>query len=716
MCRGGREVEEEGWDDDVPHDAAVGDGTEKPTWPLVDNPKIFKVVAQPSAGPVNYCKPNTSTSDVAKKHENYVRHKKTSDNGRQPSTMCHSVTFGGRGDLFQALFWTCLELLQFVKTPCLKTLHRFHLPPVGTQVAKTWPAQPDLGAEGVDSGNHPVSVAFGRPTASATNENCPPSTGNDGSSVPSVASVDKKQEVLFLQSLPFPGDLRAVVDVTSNRRGTLAQLFGVKEDFISLEVGASFNAGTIVKVSMVHPGDESMFRPGRVQDGSVIRRKWDHTEEGAQLVEGATGHNRLLFLVHSFLNGEEIKLGGWVFFITACINHDSHSDALKSPSTTLWLGKVLRVMKKVNTSSNRAYIHFFLAYRSKNGNARYIATTPEFTHSVIPAPFQQMLDLDQVVLVPFTDQDTTCKEMLVKVICKVMKRSEEQSSSNKRSPSGGDTTAEAQTNSSSAALQQTTMQELVRVKGEKKVLEEKLAKLERGEQESQKIVQDTLKLFNEERAKNISLLSQLKVSTSSNNKQVIGKKKHYNVDRAKARFQTSNNGLKKQVEEATRAVEERDLALEKAVEERDAALEQQAEAITARDKAVEAAGVAKKEVESAAVKARGFEIDLAEAQRNLELATVSNKEFKKKVTDLQFKLELIETERDQFKAVAKGARNAMKDLSFSSLSRSPSRRPPSPYRSSHKRKKHYDNSESEDEECMKRSTPSSHHHVSCRHR
>eukprot|EP00808_Paulinella_micropora_P002515 g6812.t1 len=503
-------------------------------------------------------------------------------------------------------------------------------------------------------------------------------------------------------SLSFPGDLRAVVDVTSNCRGTLAQLFGVKEDFISLKVGASFNAGTIVKVSMVHPGDESMFRPGRVQDGSVIRRKWDHTE-GGQLVEGATGHDRLLFLVHSFLNGEEIKPDSWVFFITAGINYDSHSDALKSPSTTLWLGKVLRVMKKVNTSSNRAYIYFFLAYRSKNGNVRYIATTPEFIHSVVPAPFQQMLDLNQVVLVPFTDQDTTCKEMLVKVMGKVMKRSEEQSSSNKRSPSGEDTTAEAQTDSSSTSLQQTTMQELVRVKGEKKVLREKLAKLERGEQESQKIVQDTLKLFDEERAKNVSLLSQLKVSSSNltaaqqeaeslltqiselQQQASDWKKKHYNADRAKARFQTSNYGLKKQVEEATRAVEERDLALEKAVEERDAALEQQAEAITARDKAVEAAGVAKKEVKSAAVKARGFEIDLAEAQRNLELATVSNKEFKKKVTDLLFKLELIETERDQFKAVAKGARNAMKDLS-----------------SSHKRKKHYDNSESEDEECMKR--------------
>eukprot|EP00808_Paulinella_micropora_P016959 g76096.t1 len=496
----------------------------------------------------------------------------------------------------------------------------------------------DLGAEGVDSGNHPISVALGRPTASATNENRPPSTGND--------------------------DLRAVVDVTSNCRGTLAQLFGVKEEFISLEVGASFNAGTIVKVSMVHPGDESMFRPGRVQDGSVIRRKWDHTEEGAQLVEGAAGHNRLLFLVHSFLNGEEIKPGSWVFFITAGINHKTHSDALKSPSTTLWLGKVLRVMKKVNTSSNRPKCWI----------------------------------LDQVVLVPFTDQDTTCKEMLVKVMGKVMKGSEEQSSANKRSPSGEDTTAEAQTDSSSAALQQTTMQELVRVKGYKKVLEEKLAKLERGEQESQKIVQDTLKLFDEERAKNISLLSQLKVSRS-NLTAAQQEAESLLTQISELQQQASKGALSNQVEEATRAVEERDLALEKAAEERDAALEQQAEAITARDNAVEAAGVAKKE-----------------AQRNLELATVSNKEFKKKVTELQFKLELIETERDQFKAVAKGARNAMKDLSFSSLSRSPSRRSPSLYRSSHKRKKHYDNSESEDEECMKRSTPSSHHHVSCRHR
>eukprot|EP00808_Paulinella_micropora_P004830 g38067.t1 len=370
-----------------------------------------------------------------------------------------------------------------------------------------------------------------------------------------------------------------------------------------------------------------------------------------------------------------------------------------------------------------------------------MATTAEWIHSVVPAPFQQILDSDQNALVPFTDQDTTCKEMLVKVMGKVMKRSEEQSSSNKRSPSGEDTTAEAQTNSSSAAdkwcetaLQQTTMQELVQA--EKKVLEEKLAKLERGEEESQKIVQDTLKLFDEVSS---SLLKQLKVSSSNLTaaqqeaesllKQMSElqqqasdwKKKHYNADRVpvnivtieilffflffvgKGALSNFKQWLEKgltvllvvrthifvfipQVQEATRAVEERDLALEKAVEERDAALEQQAEAITARDKAVEAAGVAKKEVESSAVKARGFEIDLAEAQRNLELATVSNKEFKKKVTELQFKLELIETERDQFKghihfflryscffyaALAKGARNAMKDLSFSSLSRSP---------------------------------------------
>eukprot|EP00808_Paulinella_micropora_P008934 g39477.t1 len=237
--------------------------------------------------------------------------------------------------------------------------------------------------------------------------------------------------------------------------------------------------------------------------GGTIKRSWDFAnEQGCELIEGQADGNRMLFLLEAYLNGSKIVPGTFVWFITAAIRNSSNREVLKNPDTTLWLARVVRILKKgtILNSVARSYIHFIPSYRSKNGNIRVIASVSGWIHNIVTPAFQARLEQDPAAVRPWTLESSECKDACVSVVAKVMKRSEEHTETQKSSASP-QVSVPVASSSSSAAADSHAMQELVRLKAENKVLHDKIVKLEAGDKEAQRIVKDTLQHFDERAAK-----------------------------------------------------------------------------------------------------------------------------------------------------------------------------------------------------------------------
>eukprot|EP00808_Paulinella_micropora_P003401 g14194.t1 len=216
------------------------------------------------------------------------------------------------------------------------------------------------------------------------------------------AAEQKQVERLVLQSISFPAMSVATCLESSaatgnlNRKEMLAASMGLTKPFFTLDM-----------VNYTNPGDKKLFRPGRVAaNGDLIRRDWKSPGEGGQLVEGSAGGNRLLFLEQCWLNGAAILLNSWLYFITAAVQSLSKGDSLKHSDTTVWLGRVLRIILSVVKS--RHYLHFVLSYRSKRGNIRVITAGKDWIHSVVPLQFQALLNGDSKAVLPFTVDDPGC--------------------------------------------------------------------------------------------------------------------------------------------------------------------------------------------------------------------------------------------------------------------------------------------------------------------
>ena len=268
---------------------------------------------------------------------------------------------------------------------------------------------------------------------------------------------------------------------------------------------------------MTNPGAEAdnlKWRPGRQGHGGstdVIRRAWEHPEEDAKVVD-ATDNDKTLVLACSVLNGLKIALGSFVWFISAAVRSDSNKEALKHPNTTLWLGCVLSIVKKI--VDTRPYVHFILAYRSKHGNIRVIACAPHWIHAPVPEQFQALLTLDKEAAALFSVADSQTAEMSTTCMAKLMKRSSERV----RRPAPQPATIESSNGnaSSSSSSADTALQELVAVKAELKSL---LACKEEWKKEiksMEQLTKDTLSLHEDERKEKLKLQAQLNASEERN--------------------------------------------------------------------------------------------------------------------------------------------------------------------------------------------------------
>lgn len=170
-----------------------------------------------------------------------------------------------------------------------------------------------------------------------------------------------------------------------------------------------------------HPEDSSSFRPPAQ---GLTQRSWHFSEEGADLKEGTTDGDRMQFLQECTLNGQKLKPGTWVYFLSAAARHQPIKDILQDQDTTVWLGIILNIVKKV--VGTNSYYHFLFRFKSRNGNFRSSTCTPNWIHAVVPERFQAMLNLDQQALIPFTMADPRCKQDAVTALGKMFKKSDEQ--------------------------------------------------------------------------------------------------------------------------------------------------------------------------------------------------------------------------------------------------------------------------------------------------
>eukprot|EP00808_Paulinella_micropora_P002182 g63781.t1 len=73
----------------------------------------------------------------------------------------------------------------------------------------------------------------------------------------------------------------------------------------------------------------------------------------------------------------------------------------------------MRILK-TSPDKQRRYIHFVFAYKNESGVVRVLRSTSDWIHAPIPRAFQDMINLDQKALVPFTVKCPDLQGQLVK--------------------------------------------------------------------------------------------------------------------------------------------------------------------------------------------------------------------------------------------------------------------------------------------------------------
>eukprot|EP00808_Paulinella_micropora_P020135 g52427.t1 len=296
-------------------------------------------------------------------------------------------------------------------------------------------------------------------------------------------------EVLFLQNANYPTDLKVTVGRDVPRLKALADLHGLDQALMSLSAGPSFSAGTCVKVEFAHPSSTALFRPGHGDD-TEGSRKWCFSEEGAKIVEGTHDTDRTMWLPSVTLNGTKVG-------VRATSKAGSVSVMLEDAETTVSLAKVLRIIKRV--FGKRFYVRFVFCYKNKNNVVRILRSTPDWIHGVVPQPFQELLNHDPKAVFPFTTKDKSLEEELVKSIARCLQWSDRQA---------------GKLNSGLQILSRSVSQvkiELVALQAKLEKAEaacreaaDKLRAAEAGNNEANKIADDSLLLVDQERKAKLS--------------------------------------------------------------------------------------------------------------------------------------------------------------------------------------------------------------------
>eukprot|EP00808_Paulinella_micropora_P024088 g78275.t1 len=392
----------------------------------------------------------------------------------------------------------------------------------------------------VDTTTHALNAAFGKPSAWQSDTDA--SNSNDQVS---QESSDKKQENLLLQGQPLHTDLKIALPVKENHDHIRFRC-GIEDEFFVLDVGSKYRDVTAIKT----------------HTGCTLRRKYDHPQEGSKLVDGEADGDRILLLVASFLNGEKIEKGTWIWFISAAVRSESNSETVKHTNSTFWLARVLAIIMNLVQEADgrrRPYVHFILCYRSKHGNIRVISTTPQWIHAVVTLKFQAILNLDEAAASLFSESNGSTAKMLTTAMAKLMKRSAERV--HPKGESGASKREVIQVADASARTD-TMLQQLVAVKVEFPALQEGW---KNEVMEMQHLVNDTLKLHEDERKGKVLAERQLKEAEArgiaSLRDELAEKRKVYNSERSRARFQNGRDSMRQERDHFER---ERNEALEQA--------------------------------------------------------------------------------------------------------------------------------------------------------
>eukprot|EP00808_Paulinella_micropora_P023878 g693.t1 len=510
--------------------------------------------------------------------------------------------------------------------------------------------QAEVSEKVVDMAANTVNDSFGK------NADYNSQPGNDSKQEGQAegSNSDNKQETIMLQALLLPTDLKVTLPVEEGqgRKDFLGDLFGLDHDFFSLDVGATYRCATLIKLLMIHPGaevDNFKWRPGRQAHGDstdVIRRAWERPEQDAQLVDGVADGDRTLTLLYSLLNGVILR---------------SHVVRLCEASTATF--ESLHARKT-------GYIDLI-----RRSFKRYSTLTRQ------PPPF-------------FSVADAQTAEMSTVCMAKLMKRSSERVHRPAAPPAAIETSkGDAQSSSSSA---DTALQELVAVKAELQSLQ--ACKEERKEVKSmEQLTKDTLALHEDERNEKLKLQAQLTAFEERHKESLKQlreskdrateleadiKKKAYNADRSRKRFESAKATLK---------------------EERDALLLERDELARSLEEAKESA----LENSTAAEQVHSLQAEIKELKRNLEMQNAAA-ERKGQAANFESRYKKAKQAADMAEARAEGAAMAARSRPRSESPMSHE----SPVRRHHKRaKRRHDCSCSEsDTESEKRSTPVPHSH------
>eukprot|EP00808_Paulinella_micropora_P021214 g65940.t1 len=388
----------------------------------------------------------------------------------------------------------------------------------------------------------------------------------------------------------------------------------------------------LIVVDYVHPDDLDLFRPGADQHHN---RKWDISEQGGELVEGTADGERTVWLPKITLNGEEINVGDWIYFLRATSKAATVAEMLKDAETTVSLARLLKIVMKILRTSpdkQRRYIHFVFAYKNKSEVVRVLRSTSDWIHAPVPRAFQDMLNLDQKALVPFTVKCPDLQGQLVKSLAKLMQNSDQHTGSRAES----DATESDEHASTEVFVNKEPTQEvvelkaqLVSVKGKLSEAEAKIHALMEGDKEAKRVVDDALSLLDDERKAKLKAQAELLELRKTSAKDILGTN-HDNLSRANDRNKTTNKELRKEVTDLKKQV---------------AALEQEE---------IEALQHAGKEKASLLSQLGNLKNKITELEGRLEEANAQLDESQAEIAALKDKYKAVKEDLNTAKAEARG--------------------------------------------------------------
>eukprot|EP00808_Paulinella_micropora_P020916 g59612.t1 len=139
-------------------------------------------------------------------------------------------------------------------------------------------------------------------------------------------------------------DANAQLDESQAETASLKDKYkAVKEDLntAKAEARANVRSKRDRSVDYVHPDDLYLFRPGADQHHN---RKWDISGE---LVEGTADGERTVWLPKITLNGEDINVGDWLYFLRATFKAATVAEMLKDKEATISLARLLKIVMRI---------------------------------------------------------------------------------------------------------------------------------------------------------------------------------------------------------------------------------------------------------------------------------------------------------------------------------------------------------------------------------